>query len=199
MNALITWANNNEGFVSLILTAITIIVALFALWSPNKKKLRIRGYTTVKQTFYSKQSRPVNGKPRREVELIFNITVSNTGNRPVVLTIVTLLVFKKRSDILNNEENFEIIGYTPDTKFEKRELKPAEMYEQTYATSNIGIADSLSREDLERISKGKCFIHVFDTEGKKYRIRLRDLETKAKELLKIEDLQFSTRSLVRFI
>jgi hypothetical protein len=183
----------------LILSVITIIVASLALWAPNKKKLRVKGYITIKHVFYSKHNCPIDGKPRREGEVICNITVTNTGNRPVILTVVSLLVFMKRRDILDSEDAFKIIGYSPGIEFKKQELKPAEMYEQTYSTSNTNITDTLSLEDLEIISKGRCFIHVFDTEGKKYRVRLRDFENKAKELLKIENLQFVTRTLVHTV
>lgn len=197
----VDWMNTNEGFLFFILSSITIIVAILALWAPNKKTLRIRGYVTLDHTFFSKHYLPVDGKHRREVEVICNLTVTNTGNRPVILTIVTLLVFMKRKEIRDSEEPFRIIGYgsSPDIEFEKLELKPAEMYEMTYSTSNMNVTDSLSRDDLEAISKGKCFIHVNDTEGKKYRIRLKDFENKAKEVLQIEGLQFRTKLPVRSI
>ncbi|MEA5032094.1 MAG: hypothetical protein VB025_08105 [Sphaerochaeta sp.] len=193
--------NSNEGFLSFLLSMITIIVALLALWAPNKKRLRIRGYVTTSHTLFSKHYLPVDGKHRREVEVICDLTVTNTGNRPVILTIVTLIVFKKGKEIWDSEEPSRIIGYgsSPDIEFEKLELKPAEMYEMTYSTSNMNVTDSLSREDLEAISKGKCFIHVNDTEGKKYRIRFKDFENKAKEVLQIEGLQLKENLPVRSI
>lgn len=195
----VEWMKIDEGILPFILSSITIIVAILALWAPNKKKLRIRGYITINHTLFSKNYLPVDGKQRREVEVICNLTVTNTGNRPVMLTIVTLIVFRKRKEIRDSEEPFRIIGYSPNIEFEKLELKPAEMYEMTYSTSNMNVTDSLSHDDLEAISKGKCFIHVNDTEGKKYRIRLKDFENKAKEVLQIEGLQLTDNLPVRYI
>ena len=151
---IITWCNDNNGFltailsvVGLALSIIAIIVSIRTARLPYKKKLILGSSLSV-------QTQMIPGLSVQMDVAGVSASATNVGNRPISITYLGYAI--KKDGKLNNL-------YPIDREFNCRvTLAPSEKTEQYFAKDEL--LKCFSRENRNI----KLFVTVSDTEGKIY-------------------------------
>ena len=139
---IIDWCNNNQGFVSGILSFLTLIVSVIAIImsvitakSPYRRKLAVSGGTSIGIGMW------ITG---------IHVTVVNVGNMPVMIKNIGIKIEKMVYVNVNTVSESLIL------------LKPTETTSQYFFGENFKIF-----KDLNPLKK--AYAYVEDTEGRKYK------------------------------
>ena len=153
--SIIKWCNDNNGFltailslISLILSITAIVVSISTARLPYKKKLLLDS-----SILLGVSRMPIRGIETNLVGL--SATATNIGNRAISLTYLGFAI-KKGS-------KFSTM-YPIDRPFDSREtLGPSEMFDIKFSKGEI--LKELSKED----SKTRLYTYALDTEGTAYK------------------------------
>ena len=154
----IQWCNENNGFISailsiigLLLSLIAIIISIHTARLPYKKKLLLGS-----SLLLGVSRIPIRGT---ETSLVgMSSTATNVGNRTISLTYLGFAIKKGRT--------FNKM-YPVDRPFDsKAMLDPSEMYDVQFSKEEI--IKGLSRENQST----KIYVFASDTEGTEYRKRI---------------------------
>lgn len=152
---LIQWCNDNNGFLSAILSLIGLILSVTAIVVsirtarlPYKKKIVLGSSLLLGASV-------VPGVSVKSSILGLSASATNVGNRTVNLTYLGYAVIKNG--------RFNIL-YPYNREFDsKASLAPSEMSESQFYTDEL--IKCFSREDCN----SKLFVYAKDTEGKEYK------------------------------
>ena len=171
MTDFINWCNDNQGFLTFILSAFTIIISIIAIFvSFQTARLPYRKRAILNSTHSYIISSNSNVRIPFQIELAF----SNVGNCPVGLNTLTI-GFKHNSIMVK-------LASLSDGSFQEQIVEPAGTVKFSYSYSTI--IEYLSTEIKK--SNGiinvntKLYIYARDTEGKNYKRYL----TKAGNVIK---------------
>lgn len=154
---MIEWCNNNQGFISAILTILTIILSGLAIYVsirtarlPYKKKLKLNSNFKyfMAQTIYGSVNNAGSA---------LNISATNLGNRIINLTYLGVGFLEKR-------EMKQLLLLNGDT-----------MYKHEIDSCDISSIDIAAKQlvSLEKDLKGKMlYALAFDSEGQKYKKKI---------------------------
>ncbi len=153
--SIIQWCNDNNGFltailslIGLILSVTAIVVSIRTARLPYKKKLLLGS-----SILLGVSRIPIRGTETSLMGL--SSTATNIGNRAISLTYLGFAIKKDRK--------FNTM-YPIDRPFDSREtLEPSEMYDVKFSRDEI--IKGLSRED----QKLKVYAYASDTEGTQYK------------------------------
>ena len=154
----IQWCNDNNGFltavlslIGLILSVTAIVVSIRTARLPYKKKLLLGS-----SLLLGVSRIPLRGT---ETSLIgLSSTATNIGNRTISLTYLGFAIKK--------DHKFSKL-YPVDRPFDNREiLEPSEMYDVKFSRDEI--IKGLSKEDQNT----KVYAYASDTEGTEYKKRI---------------------------
>lgn len=159
-NLLITWTNNNQGFVTAILSFMTIVisvvsivVAIIAIRAPFKKKLLIRVHPQIPFD----ERRSGNIKTFSGIRMV----VINVGNRSIIPT-----------DFFFVWKGKQIKSYTAQCK-KLDTIRPSELVIIDYTYNELL---ERTKQLLGNTFEGRWYGCVIDTEEKKFRFRAKNLE-----------------------
>ena len=139
---IIEWCNNNQGFVSAILSLLTLIVSIIAIIisvntanNAYKRKLAVSGGTSMGIGF------DFTG---------LHVTVVNVGNMPVMIKNIGIKIGKEIYINVNTITESRVL------------LKPTETTSQYFGDNNLKSIKGISPYK-------KAYAYVEDTEGRKYK------------------------------
>lgn len=139
---IIDWCNNNQGFISALLSLLTLIVSVIAIVisvitarSPYKRRLAISGGTSL-------------GIGLEFVGL--HVTAVNVGNMPVMIKNIGIKIGKDVYINVNTINESKVM------------LKPTETTTQYFCDNNFKIFKQLKPHK-------RAYAYVEDTEGRKYK------------------------------
>jgi len=160
MTQIIEWANDNQGFLSLAFSVISVFIAIMALRAPYRKNLRL-------VISFERQMLPDKYGNYYEYKPIISLTAINLGNRQVILEQLCLF------------SNNRAVEYL-DRPVEKWPLEPAHT-----ASIQYDIEKLETRVELGPVlsPRGKWYGYARDSEGKTYKVRARQIEKHLKERL----------------
>lgn len=154
MRAIIEWCNDNSGFVSAVLTLVTVLISILAIVIsikmarlPFKKKLRLSG--TIGYVLGTGISTPTIGG--------FYVNVCNMGNREVNIKFLGFAVSKNQK---KNRWDYDLLYNFNGSNRSEFPVKPTEIFEVFYPAE--GFIKSLQSIDRRR----SLFFFLQDTEGK---------------------------------
>ena len=156
MNNLIEWCNENSGFLTGVLSILTLIVSIIAVIVaiqsarlPYKKKVIVETGHYISDVGYG-----------------IHVTATNVGNRDVVLTIVCITIGDQTC-------------VNPNTFMESKvTLKCGEVTSQYYTAEML--RDAITR--LKADDKDRVYGVVKDTEGKEYKNKIGTLKELKKHI-----------------
>lgn len=157
---LIQWCNDNNGFISavlsfvgLLLSIIAIVISLRTAKLPYKKKLLLGSYTSIGAGL-------IGGNAITQV-VGMSVSATNIGNRIVNIAYLGYAIKK--------DGRYNII-YPINRDFDnKGPLEPSEMLETQFYTNEL--LECFSREKR----KTKLFVYAKDTEGTEYKRKAGDI------------------------
>ncbi len=157
MGEIINWSNNNDGFImailailSLILSAVTIMVSIKTARMPYKKRLKLGSSYNILFSQYSITSK-VNSQT-----VGMSITAVNIGFRDINISFLGLAV----KDKIFFGKKQKMVGINEDIGG-KGIIHPTELNEANYNTTDLVLA-------FTQIPNAKVYVYAIDTEGKKY-------------------------------
>lgn len=156
--SVIQWCNDNNGFltailslIGLILSVTAIVVSIRTARLPYKKKLLLGSSILLEVSHI-----PLRGTETSLMGL--SSTATNIGNRTISLTYLGFAIKKG--------QEFSKM-YPIDRPFDSREtLEPSEMHDVQFSRAEI--IKGLSREDQNT----KVYAYASDTEGTEYKKRI---------------------------
>ena len=166
ISRIILWCNENNGFISAILSVIglglsviAIVVSISTARLPYKKKIAVEMNTVYgySKTFEFYPKLPV---------IALAATVTNVGNRSVTIEYLGFSIKKEGKYWRTYPDSHELKSNFP--------LAPSEVVKNKYDCAQL--LTSLTKQD----SKEELYVLAIDTEGKEYRKKISTIE----ELLK---------------
>ncbi len=150
MNYIIQWCNENNGFISAVLSFLTVLISVIAIAIsikmarlPFKKKLKLSGTIGY-----------VIGDDIDSMEIAgFYVNVCNIGNRPVSVKFLGFIISKDGAGKFDRFYNID------GTNSCESPLMPTESFEVLYPAE--GLIRSLQRINRKRI----LYYFIEDTEG----------------------------------
>ena len=157
MSEIINWCNNNDGFImailailSLILSAVAIIVSIKTARMPYKKGLKLGSSYNI---LFSQH--PITSKVNSQT-VGMSITAVNIGSRDINISFLGLAV----KDKMFFSKKQKMVGINEDIGG-KGIIHPTELNEANYNTSDLILA-------FAKIPNAKVYMYATDTEGKSY-------------------------------
>lgn len=151
MTDFIQWCNTNNGFVSAILTCVTVLLSLIAIIIsirmaklPFKKKLKLGG--SIGFGFGTGITTPIITG--------YYVNACNVGNRAVNISFLGLALSQGKG-----KSGFDLLHNLQGTNKCDEPIKPTEVFEIEYPAENL--VRSLLNQDQSRM----VYLYVQDTEG----------------------------------
>lgn len=153
MKTLIDICNNNEGFVSAILSCTTIIISVIAIFIsirtaklPFRKKLKLSGSIGL-AIGEGIESAAIDG---------YYVSACNVGNRAVNISFLGLALDKNNK---RNRKEMDLFHNIRASNKSETPLMPTETFDVKYDTQ--GLVSSLLKQNLSR----NIYLYASDTEG----------------------------------
>ena len=162
VNTITLWTNNNQGFVTaifsfatILLSAISVTIALRAIRTPYKKKLKLKVFIGSKLV--------IGDTLGNEVLSHIKITAINYGNRVIQLTDLCLYCHPFR--IQNPMQNIKI----------QSKIYPSDIVSVEYDSYESFLFPKIEI-NIDKFKGKKWYAYAVDTEGEVYKERFREFE-----------------------